>query len=604
MPTFAIANGTPRPELIRLLIFSRAPVSLAATNKLPEGDPLEEAEYLAALAALRARRWPKGWPVEPQYPFGRTLLTDYLRRWAALQPDKTAIIFYGAKLTYGELDALSDRFAAFLSARGIGKGDRVAVYMPNCPQFVIAFYGILKLGAIHVPVNPMFKAPELRYELNDTGARLIVTLDQLHAVVAEVRAETSLEEVVVTSLGEMAPATPEIPAPPALLTPKQVIAGTTDLLPALAAVSPLARRDDVGLDDVAALNYTGGTTGMPKGCIHTQGDMVYTAATTVPFSLGIDKDSTYLCMLPVFWVAGEVFGLIFPFFAGSTLVLMTRWDPLGTMAAVDRYKVTHASFLVDGAVEILEHPERQSFDLSSLQRTGGISFVKKLNPDLRRRWRELTGTTIREVAWGMTETHTCDTMNYDLDEDDFDLKSQPVFVGFPVPGTDFKICDFDTGALKPLGEEGEICIRTPSILKGYWNKPEESARCFRAGWFHTGDIGVYDTDGILHFLGRRKEMLKVNGMSVFPGEIEAILGQYPGLLGSGVIGRPDEAKGEVPVAFVWLGEHLRNAAGEADFRAWCGRNLASYKQPELRFVDALPMTETGKVKKEPLREML
>ncbi|QCI66601.1 AMP-binding protein [Phreatobacter stygius] len=566
---------------------------------------MEETEYLARLAALRARRWPKGWPDEPQYPFGKVLLTDYLRRWAVHQPDKTAVNFYGARLSYAELDRLSDRFAALLVEKGIGKGDRVAVYLPNCPQFFIAFYGILKLGAIHVPVNPMFKATELRYELIDTGARLILALDQLHDIVEEVRAETSLEHVITTSLGEMAPAKPEIPAPPALLLARREIAGAIDLLPALDTMTAaFTAPTDISLDDIAALNYTGGTTGMPKGCIHTQGDMLYTAAATVPFSLGIEPRSSYLCMLPVFWVAGEVFGLIFPIFAGSTVVLLARWDPVASMAAIDRYKVTHASFLVDGAVEILEHPDRGAYDLKSLERTGGISFVKKLNPDLRRRWRDLTGTTIREVAWGMTETHTCDTMNYGLDEDDFDLKSQPVFVGFPVPGTDFKICDFATGALKALGEEGEICIRTPSILKGYWNRPEENEMAFRDGWFHTGDIGVYDTDGILHFLGRRKEMLKVSGMSVFPGEIEAILGQFPGLLGSGVIGRPDEAKGEVPVAFVWLAEQHRTADGEAAFRAWCAKTLSSYKLPEIRFVAQLPMTETGKVKKEQLKDLL
>lgn len=477
--------------------------------------------------------------------------------------------------------------------------------MSNCPQFLIAFYGILKLGAVHVPVNPMFKAPELLYELNDTGATVIVALDQLHDTVAEVLPKTSVKQVVVTSLIEAAPAEPEIPAPASLAVPKRVPEGTIDMMPALAAFTgPFTPPGPVSPDDIAALNYTGGTTGMPKGCIHTQGDMVYTAATTVPFSLGTTKDSTYLCYLPVFWVAGEVFGVIFPIFAGCTCVLLNRWDPVASMAAIARYKVTHASFLVDGAVDILDHPDRPRYDLTSLERTGGVSFVKKLNPDLRRRWREATGSTIREVAWGMTETHTCDTMNYGLDEDDFDLNSQPVFVGFPVPGTDFKICDFETGALKPLGEEGEICIRSPSLFKGYWNRPDTNADVFRNGWFHTGDIGLYDTDGILHFLGRRKEMLKVNGMSVFPGELEAVLGQYPGLLGSGVIGRPDEAKGEVPVAFVWLPEEQRNRAGEDAFRAWVDTVMSSYKRPEIRFVDALPMTETGKVKKEQLKALL
>jgi acyl-CoA synthetase (AMP-forming)/AMP-acid ligase II len=566
---------------------------------------VEERDYLAMVSSVQDRLWPADLPRVPQYPFGEILLTDHLRRWAAIQPEKAAINFYGAITTYGELDRLSDAFAALLVSHGIAKGDRVAVFMSNCPQFLIAFYGILKLGAVHVPCNPMFKAPELLYELNDTGATTILCLDQVYDTVAEVLGETSIRHVIVTSLSDMAPATPAFPTPATVLAPRREIAGTIDMMPALRATpGPFVPPEPVSLDDVAALNYTGGTTGMPKGCIHTQRDMVYTAATTVPFSLGTTRDSTYLCYLPVFWVAGEVFGVIFPVFSGCTCILLNRWDPVASMAAIDRLKVTHASFLVDGAVDIVDHADRSRYDLSSLERTGGISFVKKLNPDLRRRWREVTGSTIREVAWGMTETHTCDTMNYGLDEDDFDLNSQPVFVGFPVPGTEFKICDFETGAFKALGEEGEICIRTPSLFKGYWNRPDANAEAFRNGWFHTGDIGVYDTDGILHFLGRRKEMLKVNGMSVFPGELEAILGQYPGLLGSGVIGRPDEAKGEVPVAFVWLPEDQHSDAGQDAFRQWCGRMMSSYKQPEIRFVDALPMTETGKVKKEQLRALL
>ncbi|AVO46143.1 acyl-CoA synthetase [Phreatobacter cathodiphilus] len=568
-------------------------------------DRLDEKAYLAMVSAVQDRRWPKDLPREPQYPFGPVLLTEHLARWAGVQPDKAAVNFYGAITTFAELHRRSDAFAQLLHSLGVRKGDRVAVFLSNCPQFLVAFYGILKLGAVHVPVNPMFKAPELAYELTDTGATVLLALDQLWDTVAEVLPKTSVKHVIVTSLAEAAPAVPAIPAPASLSVPKCVPDGTIDMMAALAAFTgPFTPPEPVSPDDIAALNYTGGTTGMPKGCIHTQGDMVYTAATTVPFSLGTTKDSTYLCYLPVFWVAGEVFGVIFPIFAGCTCVLLNRWDPVASMAAIDRFRVTHASFLVDGAVDILDHPDLPNYDLTSLERTGGVSFVKKLNPDLRRRWREVTGSTIREVAWGMTETHTCDTMNYGLDADDFDLNSQPVFVGFPVPGTEFKICDFETGALKPLGEEGEICIRSPSLFKGYWNRPEANGEVFRAGWFHTGDIGLYDEDGILHFLGRRKEMLKVNGMSVFPGELEAILGQYPGLLGSGVIGRPDEAKGEVPVAFVWLPEDQRNPAGQTAFADWVGTMMSSYKRPEIRFVDALPMTETGKVKKEQLKALL
>jgi acyl-CoA synthetase (AMP-forming)/AMP-acid ligase II len=310
-----------------------------------------------------------------------------------------------------------------------------------------------------------------------------------------------------------------------------------------------------------------------------------------------------LNFVPIFWIAGEDTGLLFPLVAGATLVLMARWDAVGFMTAVERHKASFAYLLVDNAVEILDHPRTPSFDLTSLRKVRVSSFVKKLNPDFRARWRALTGADMIEAAWGMTETHTMDSFTIGMQQDNFDLLSQPVFVGLPVPGTDFKICDFDSGALMPLGETGEICVRTPSLFKGYWNKPEASAEAIRNGFLHTGDIGVIDQQGYLHFLGRRKEMLKVKGMSVFPAEIEAMLGQHPDIAGSGVIGREDAERGQVPVAFIALGEQ---AVGldEAALSAWCRERMAGYKVPEIRLVKALPMTATGKVKKEELKALL
>ncbi|MCG3163650.1 MAG: Long-chain-fatty-acid--CoA ligase [Acidobacteria bacterium] len=204
----------------------------------------------------------------------------------------------------------------------------------------------------------------------------------------------------------------------------------------------------------------------------------------------------------------------------------------------------------------------------------------------------------------MTETHTVDTFTIGMQDDDFDLKSKPIFVGLPMPGTEFKILDFETRQLKPLGEEGEIVVRSPSLLKSYWNKPEATAEAFGAGWFHTGDIGMIDEQGYLHFLGRRKEMLKVKGMSVFPAEIEAILGQHPSVVGSGVIGVEDAERGQSPVAFVRIRPEDRERLTEAELTEWCRRNMAAYKVPRIRFVEELPMTATGKVKKEELGRLL
>ncbi len=564
----------------------------------------DEVRYLDALRALWRRNWPKDIPQQPVYPLGEMLLTDYLRAWARRDPDKASLIYYGREISFGELDRLSDAFAAWLFAEGVRKGDTVAVFLPNCPQFHIAFFGILKIGAIHVPVNPLFKAQELTYELNDTGARIVLTLDSLFALVEEVRDKTSVRTILVTSMGAMLPADPTIPPPQGMNVPPVACAGAIDFLPALAATTAPAPQVDVGLDDIAALNYTGGTTGMPKGCVHTQRDMVYTAATTCNIGIDLKPSDVGINFYPVFWIAGEDMGIIFPVFSGATYVLLARWDPVAFMTAVQRYGVTVASLLVDNAVEVMDHPRIGEFDLRSLKQVRCSSFVKKLNIAYRERWRALTGATMIEAAWGMTETHTCDTFTTGLQTDDADLKSQPIFVGLPVPGTEFKICDFETGALRPLDEEGELCVRSPSVLKSYWNKKDATAESIREGWLHTGDIGLIDSQGFIHFLGRRKEMLKVKGMSVFPAEIEALLGQHPAVVGSGVIGREDKERGQVPVAFVLVRDSERDRTQAADIAAWCRQNMAIYKAPEVHIVDALPMTATGKVKKEELAKLL
>jgi len=571
-------------------------------------DTLDETAYLDRLRILWRQHWPAGITDTPAYPFGEVPLTGYLRRWAALQAEKPAIIFYGTIVTYGELDRLSDAFAAQLAAASVAPGERVAVFLPNCPQFAIAFFGLLKAGCIHVPVNPMFKEHELLYELDDTGAVAIVAQDQLMPLVRTVQSRTTLRTVFVTSLAEMLPSEPTIPVLDVIAQPRVACPDAIDLLPTLRANPPL-RADtagppaiEVNLDDSAALNYTGGTTGMPKGCVHTQRDMIYTAATTCTCANQSTSADIMLNFHPVFWIAGENFGLIFPVFVGATLVLLSRWDPLAWMAAVDRYRVTTAGLLVDNAAAIIEHPDVARYDLRSLRGTRVSSFVKKLNETYRRQWHSLTGAVMIEAAWGMTETHTCDTFTAGQQTNDFDLKSQPIFVGIPVPGTEFKITSFETGELMPLGTEGEIVVRSPSQLKAYWNKPEATAASIRYGWFYTGDIGLLDEAGFLHFLGRRKEMLKVNGMSVFPAEIEALLGQHPAVIGSGVIGREDAARGQAPVAFV-LADPEADLT-EAALAEWCRHNMATYKVPTIHIVDRLPMTATGKVRKDELARWL
>lgn len=561
---------------------------------------LNEAEYLAALRALHDKAWPKDTPREPRYPHGEVALSEYLRAWARIKPQHPAVIFYGHVTTYADLDAQSDRLAALLMQKGVKRGDRVGVFLPNCPQFHIVFFGILKLGAIHVPISPLSRAFELLYELNDTQAEVIVALDTLIDVVREVKAETRLREIIVTTFADVLPDQPTIPVPHSIGSARIAAPDATDLLPALALLVDVAPLPPADPDAIAALNYTGGTTGMPKGCVHTQRDMVYTAAANAGIALNVSEDSVFLTFFPQFWIAGENLGLIFPLFSGATLVLLARWDAIAALEAIQQHKVTITAMPLDGAVELMDHPRFKNFDLSSLEQVRVVSFVKKLNAGYRARWKELTGTILAESSWGMTETHTSNTFTTGFQDSDFDLNSQPIFVGLPVPCAEFKITDFETGALVPLGGEGEIRVRTPSLLKSYWNKPDATKEALVDGWLRTGDIGLIDTDGFLHFLGRRKEMLKVKGMSVFPPEIEALLGQHPAVLGSGVVGRDDVDRGQVPVAFIQLKPEAIGNVTSDDLQAWCKARMAVYKVPEVRIIDALPMTATGKVKKQEL----
>ena len=567
-------------------------------------DTKEIEQQVAEIRALQAKSWPSGLPREITYRLGKKPLSQYVRDEARARPDDPMVHFYGRSLSWGAVDSLSDKFAGLLQSKGVRAGDRVALMMGNCPQFLICFWGIMKLGAVLVPVNPMFKTVELSYQLNDSGAQTLVFQDDLAPLVAQVQAETPVKTLFATGAADMAGEVSPVPLPEGMGA-APAAEGVPRLLEEIELAVPFSGPDCTDLDAVAALNYTGGTTGMPKGCVHTHGDMLFTvAAYCGPAMPEAGAEDVVVNFFPMFWIAGEDLGVLAPVYTGAAVCILHRWDAVGWMAAVSHYGASIVTLLVDNAVEVMRHKEAGNYDLGSLGITSVCSFVKKLNPSFRDEWRALTGSTMVEAAYGMTETNTCDTFTVGFQDDDYDLSQQPVFVGLPVAETDIIIRDFDTGALKPLGETGEICVRSPSVLKSYWNKPEETAHAIRDGWLHTGDIGMLNSKGFVHYLGRRKEMLKVSGMPVFPAELEMLLGRHPAVLGSGVIGRKDDKKGEVPVAFI----HLDPAqAGELDadsLQAWCREQMATFKVPEIRLVDSLPMTATGKVKKEELAALL
>ncbi len=561
-----------------------------------------EDSYLETLRNLWRKNWPKELCREPQDPMPGLSLPQRLAKWAKRTPDKTAIWFYGRSFSYGELFDLTERFATRLSAEGITAGDSVALFLPNCPQFTIAFLAVLRIGAVHCPISPMAKGEELQHELRDCGAKAIVALQSLLPLVA-ICENLDLRVQFRTRISDALPGAPSLPVPPMAIAEEPSSGDAIDFFDAIAGTTPLlAERRPVAADlhQIASVNYTSGTTSLPKGCLHTQGHMLYTASANHLRAESFNETS--LNFFPQFWIAGQNHGLVYPIFSGTTLVLLLRWDPLAFMMAVESEGVGATTMLVDNLLEVLDHPRFEEFNLSSLKLVRCVSFVTKLDIGVRQRWNACyPDTVISESAWGMTETHTANTVTIGFQDDDFDLKSQPIFVGLPSPGTDFKICDFETGETLPLGSEGELCCRSPSVFNGYLNAPEATNEALKDGWLHSGDIGLIDTDGFIHYLGRRKDLIKVNGMSVAPAEIEAILARHPSVFAVGVVPRPDEARGQVPVAYVQLRDDALDGSG-SELAVWCGQRIASYKVPEVRIVTALPLGQTGKIQKETLKD--
>lgn len=573
-----------------------------------------EAAYLEELTALWQLRWPTGVAAAPAYPLGEIPLTGYLRRWARDRGDRPAIIYYGTEVSYAELDESSDRLAGFLQASGLQGGDRVAVALPNCPQLFIAFYAILKSGCVYVPVNPGYKPQELLHILTDSGARTLVTFSAARQLIDAVSDGSAVGRMIIADLGDYLPATPELPLPAMLsrlgrLGEQSAFQCGGSAIPwadALRAQRVSGGTQPGELDRLAALNYTGGTTGLPKGCRHSQRNMIYAGACARSVGVISGADAVSLVFVPLCWIAGEDYGLIAPIFTGTTCVVLARWDADAALAAISRYGVTTMLGTVDHYVEMLHRCPAAGERLGTLRAPLAMSFVTRLNEQIRDQWSERAGglSIVREAGYGMTETHALDTFTTGLQGGDADIRSEPVFCGLPVPGTQLKIVDFGSGALVPLGSAGGLAIRSPSVCDGYWGNPAESAAVLQDGWLHTGDIAMLDTSGYLHFLGRRKEMLKVAGASVFPAEVESLVCRHPAVAGCGVVGMADPRKGEIPVAFVELRESWVASLTEVEFTAWCKENMASYKVPLVRFVDRLPLTPTGKVWKEALRRLL
>ena len=524
-------------------------------------------------------------------------LHEFLRYHARQQPEHTAYIWYGRRISYAELDRASDAFAARLHALGVTKGDPVALFMNNCPQYIMAHFGIQKLGAIVCPCGPLFKSHELQYQLSDLQARVIVAADSLLDVVAQVRGQTALEHVFVVRYTELLPERPEIEVPPELLAQRDQAcswpAGAEDFL-AVTRSGASAPEVSLDMDEVALMTYTSGTTGLPKGAMLSYRNALFKSAAAANCN-GVRPADVLLAIAPLYHIAGMLMGINVTVYAGATSVLLYRFDPLATAQAIARNRITWWYSIAPMNVAVMQLPTVREYDLSSLRMNPVTSFGITFTEPLAQQWQDYApNCTAFEAAYGLSETHTVDTY---MPHDAIRWGAH----GKAIPGNEIRILDPETGAELPVGQSGEIVLRSIGNFKGYWRKPEATAKTLRDGWVYTGDMGHMDADGYLTFTGRFKEMIKVSGYAVFPEEVETILIKHPAVAQAAVIGIPDPTKGEVIRAFI-VKKPGQEVSGQAIID-WSRENMSSYKAPrEVRFIDTLPATGAGKVLRRLLKD--
>ena len=539
------------------------------------------------------RHWPPG-VSEAAIAIPTDPVSVILKRNAADAPARPALIFYGREISFGELDDASDRFAGWLRARGVAPGDRVAIFLENCPQFAIAYYGALKAGAINVCLNPMHKAVELRHELEDSGARALITSEPGWGVVAPLRAETALSAVAVTSYSDYLPPSPTLPVPPSFAEAPQGHPGAEDFRAIATGADPLRAPEPRRPGDTALLQYTSGTTGVPKGAELTHGNVVANCELQRVY-IGYRDGDIGMAVLPWFHITGMECQLNMMAYLGATTVVLGRFDLETMLSAIARYRCTLTTLIATINVAVVNYPRTKEFDLSSMRAC--FSGGAPVPAEVARRWEAVTGYKLIE-GYGLSETTAPSHLN---------PPHRPKYgtVGLPLPLSESKIVSLEDGVTEmPIGEAGEVVMRGPMVMKGYWRRPEATAEALPAdGFFRSGDIGRMDDEGYFKIEERKKDMIKASGYSVFPAEVEAIMYRHPAVAEVGVVGAPDPYRGEDVVAFVVPKPDARGKVTEQQIVDWCRNEMAVYKAPtRVCFTDALPRTGSGKILKRLLRE--
>ncbi len=541
-----------------------------------------------------ARPWLRHYDywVQPTLSYPGRSLSDILNISAVERPDQAATQFLGAQLTYLQLKKHADELAASLARLGIVKGDRVGIMLPNCPQYIFSAFAILRLGGIIVNINPSYTAREVLMVAADSGVRVVITLDALAPLVQTVRAQTTIEQVIVTSLAEYSAAAADPPH----------VAGTHALADLLVAVRP-ADLPRVAIDpqDIAVLQYTGGTTGTPKGAMLTHGNIwanvVQTESWTNPaYRLG--GGERYLVVIPYFHIYAFSVCMMVGLRIGALQIIHPKYDPEAVLTSIRDFRPTYFPAVPTLFVSLLNHPKVAEYGLEHvrLYNSGGAPCPVEVMEEFERR----IGRPLNE-GYGLSETSPVTHSTPQL------AFRKMGTVGLPFPDTDMKIVDVETGLQElPIGEVGELCIAGPQVMQGYWHKPEESASALRADtngriWFYTGDIASLDEDGYLSIVQRKKDMIIVDGYNVYPSDVESVLYTHPAVRLAAVIGVPDTYHGEVVKACIAL---KPGSSVTADaIIAYCREGLTEYKVPRVVEIrETLPMSAVGKILYRVLRD--
>jgi len=553
---------------------------------------------------LEARVWHKFYDsvVPPNLVYEPLVLPERLTRSAEAYPDVVAISFLGARLTYRQLKDQVDRLSTALAGLGVTKGTRVAIHLPNLPQTVIAYYATLSLGGQVVMTNPLYVERELEHQWGDAGCELAFTADFLYASrLRHIRSRLPVKQYIVASIPEYLPFPLRQIAPlklrrmkPAAIAHVEPGPGVHFFRKLVAASEPDPPAVEVGLDDVAALQYTGGTTGVSKGAMLTHRNLSCNVQASMTWLHCAHGSEVVLSALPLFHVFGMTVCMNFPIGAAATIVLLPNpRDIPAIVKAVVKDRVTLFMGVPAMFQAVNQYPGIERKDIRSVKVC--FSGSAPLPLPVMQRFEQLTGSHIVE-GFGLTETSPVTHVH------PMEGVRKPGSIGIPFPDTDCKVVDLETGTREmPTGEPGELLIKGPQVMAGYWNMPGETAAVLRDGWLHTGDIATVDQDGYFTIVGRKKDMILASGYNVYPDEVDGVLLKHPAVLEAATIGVPDPKRGESIKSFIVLKAGERATAEQ--IVAYCRSNLAAYKVPRaIEFRDSLPKSGILKILRMTLRE--